>query len=230
MFDRVHRNKYVQGMSNVRSGPGGKAEARARTARADRRARPARRGPGGDPARLGAPLRRRDPAPRRFRLPPLLGERRAPGARDGRADRSRASRPPRRRERVRAEATAVAPGSSESMAPGASGPSDPSPRPEAARAELLSALERFDGEAAEHAIDRAIGSLSTEAFLSELALPVLRDLGDRLGPRSGRRQRGALRQLAAPRPPARPRPRMGRRERAPCAPRLPVRGSATTSG
>ena len=81
--------------------------------------------------------------------------------------------------RVRAEAAPVAPGSSESMAPGASGPSDPSPRPEAARAELLDALERYDGEAAEHAIDRAIGSLSTEAFLSQLALPVLRDLGDR---------------------------------------------------
>ena len=56
---------------------------------------------------------------------------------------------------------------------------DPSPRPEAARAELMSALERFDGEAAERAIDRAIGSLSIEAFLSDLALPVLRDLGDR---------------------------------------------------
>ena len=53
------------------------------------------------------------------------------------------------------------------------------PVAEAARAELIAALGDFDGERADRAIGRAISTLSTEAFLSELALPVLREIGTR---------------------------------------------------
>ena len=46
------------------------------------------------------------------------------------------------------------------------------------RAELFDALLRFDNAAAEQIIDRALGVLSPDAFVREIALPVLRRIGD----------------------------------------------------
>ncbi len=46
------------------------------------------------------------------------------------------------------------------------------------RAELLGALLRFDDAAAEHVMDRALGVLSPDAFVREIALPTLRRIGE----------------------------------------------------
>ena len=45
------------------------------------------------------------------------------------------------------------------------------------RGDLLAALLRFDETEADRLLDRAVGILSIEALLSDLVLPVLRDLG-----------------------------------------------------
>jgi methanogenic corrinoid protein MtbC1 len=46
------------------------------------------------------------------------------------------------------------------------------------RAELFAALLGFDGAAAEQVMDRALGALSPGAFVREIALPILRRIGD----------------------------------------------------
>ncbi|MCB0876478.1 MAG: MerR family transcriptional regulator [Solirubrobacterales bacterium] len=46
------------------------------------------------------------------------------------------------------------------------------------RAELFDALLRFDNAAAEQIMDRALAVLSADAFVREIALPVLRRIGD----------------------------------------------------
>jgi len=46
------------------------------------------------------------------------------------------------------------------------------------RSELLDALLAFDGGAAERLIDRALAVLSSDAFVADVVLPILRDLGD----------------------------------------------------
>lgn len=46
------------------------------------------------------------------------------------------------------------------------------------RAELFEALLAFDNAAAERVMDRALAVLSAEAFVGEVALPILRGLGD----------------------------------------------------
>lgn len=46
------------------------------------------------------------------------------------------------------------------------------------RAELFAALLSFDNAAAEHVMDRALGVLSPDGFVREIALPILRRIGD----------------------------------------------------
>jgi methanogenic corrinoid protein MtbC1 len=46
------------------------------------------------------------------------------------------------------------------------------------RTELFDALVAFDNAAAEQVMDRALAVLSAEAFVGELVLPILRDIGD----------------------------------------------------
>ncbi len=46
------------------------------------------------------------------------------------------------------------------------------------RAELFAALLSFDNATSEHVMDRALGVLSPDAFVREIALPILRRIGD----------------------------------------------------
>ncbi len=46
------------------------------------------------------------------------------------------------------------------------------------RDELLAALLRFDNDGAERIIDRSLAALSADAFVAEIALPILRRLGE----------------------------------------------------
>jgi DNA-binding transcriptional MerR regulator len=47
------------------------------------------------------------------------------------------------------------------------------------RAELIESLLRFDNPASEEVLDRAISTLSLDAFVGDLVLPVLRQIGER---------------------------------------------------
>lgn len=170
MLDAVHRNKYVQGMSNVRTALTGEAESEAG-------------GDGESLVRIGE-LARRAGIPagtlraweRRYGvLSPRRGDSgyRLYSAEDERTLRSMVGliedglAPAEAANRVR------------SAPPGDEIPLDLGPMAQASREELAAALKEFDGESADRVIDRAIASFSVEAFLSELALPVLREIGDR---------------------------------------------------
>ena len=74
--------------------------------------------------------------------------------------------------------TSTAPTTSPPTAQASSNPAAPVPLI-AVREELVAALREFDGESADRAIDRAIAMLSTEAFVTDIALPVLREVGAR---------------------------------------------------
>lgn len=65
------------------------------------------------------------------------------------------------------------------IAPPSGGNGDGDPLSEAMRDETLSALVGFDEEEANRQLDRAAGSLSVEAFVGDVVLPVLRELGER---------------------------------------------------
>jgi MerR family transcriptional regulator, light-induced transcriptional regulator len=52
-------------------------------------------------------------------------------------------------------------------------------RPEALRAELADALDRFDEPRAQAVLDRAVAAATTDTLIAEVVLPYLRDLGER---------------------------------------------------